>query len=136
LHYIVRNVWQLFPNCATGFSTSNETWLPVNKNYLWLNLEAQQFVQNSHYNVYTQLTELRKKPAFQRGETKVAALSEQVLGFTRCLSYFRLTYFDFSWYRKFSGGGRVVIFWIVVLIEYGEERSANRFFSWYLLRKM
>jgi hypothetical protein len=59
---------------------------------LWLNLEAQQFAKRSHYRVYKQLTELRKKPVFQQGDTEVAALSERVLGFTRCLSYIIFTY--------------------------------------------
>jgi glycosidase len=86
----------LLSDRTTGFSTNKTPWLPVNKNYVRLNLEAQNATDKSHYKVYQQLTELRKNPTFQRGETKVAALSEGVLAFTRCLSYFRLTYCDFS----------------------------------------
>jgi hypothetical protein len=59
-------------------------------------LEAQKVAEKSHYKVYKQLTALRKKPAIQQGDTVVAALSEHVLAFTRCLSYFRITYSDFS----------------------------------------
>jgi hypothetical protein len=92
----VRNIWELFSDCATGFSSNEKTWLPVNENYKWLNLEAQKVLEKSHYKVYKQLTELRKNPTIQRGVTKVAALSERVLAFTRCLSYFKLTYSDFS----------------------------------------
>jgi alpha-glucosidase len=80
----------------TGFSSSEKTWLPVNENYVWLNLEAQKVAEKSHYKVYKQLTQLRKKPAIQQGDTNVAALSEQVLAFTRCPYFFRLTYWDFS----------------------------------------
>ena len=85
-----------------------------------LNLEAQKVAQKSHYKVYKQLTQLRKNPAIQRGETKVAALSERVFGFTRYLSCFKLTYSEFSWYRQFSGGGIVVLLRTGVLLGYGE----------------
>jgi hypothetical protein len=85
-----------------------------------LNLEAQKAAQKSHYKVYKQLTQLRKNPAIQRGETKVAALSERVFGFTRYLPYFKITYSEFSWYRQFSGGGIVVLLRTGVLLGYGE----------------
>ena len=132
----MRNVWLLLSDCATGFSDNDTTWLPVNRNYLWLNLEAQKVAPKSHYKVYQQLTELRKKPAIQRGDTEVAALSERVLAFTRCLSYSSPIYSDFRWYRQFSGGGSVVLFRSGVLLDYGEKISANKFLSWYLLRKV
>jgi len=80
-----RTPFQWNSSINAGFSTGEKTWLPVNRNYLWLNLEAQQFAQKSHYRVYYELTQLRKKPAFKQGETEVAALSERVFGFTRTL---------------------------------------------------
>jgi hypothetical protein len=90
LYFIVWNVWLYFiPYRVEGFSNNETTWLPVNENYKELNLEAQKAAEKSHYKVYKQLTELRKNPAIQRGETHVAALSETVLGFTRYCSYFR-----------------------------------------------
>jgi hypothetical protein len=70
-----------------------------------LNLEAQKAADESHYKVYKQLISLRNITAFQQGDTKVVALSENVLAFTRYLSYFRHTYFDISRYRQFTGGG-------------------------------
>jgi len=48
-------------------------------------LEAQKVAEKSHYKVYKQLTELRKNPAIKQGATKVDALSERVLAFTRTL---------------------------------------------------
>jgi hypothetical protein len=71
-----------------GFSNSESTWLPVNPNYLELNLEAQKAAEKSHYKVYKELIELRKNPTIQRGSAHVAALSRNVLGFTR---YVRLS---------------------------------------------
>jgi hypothetical protein len=55
----------------------------VNPNYVELNLEAQKAAGKSHYKVYKQLIELRKTPTIQRGGVHVAALSQNVLGFTR-----------------------------------------------------
>jgi alpha-glucosidase len=55
----------------------------VNPNYKELNLEAQKAAQKSHYKVYQQLTELRKTPTIQQGDCQVAALSSNVLAFTR-----------------------------------------------------
>jgi alpha-glucosidase len=103
-----------------GFSTNETTWLPVNENYTLLNLEAQKAAQNSHYSVYKKLTFLRKNPGFQQGQTQVAALSERVLAFTRCLSYFTLIYFDISRYRQFSDVGKVVLLWTDMILDYGE----------------
>jgi len=91
-----------------------------------LNLEAQKVAEKSHYKVYKQLTNLRKNPSIQRGETKVAALSDRVLAFTRCISYVRLTHSDFSWYHHFSGGGTVVLLCTGELLDYGDKRSANK----------
>jgi hypothetical protein len=73
---------------VVGFSSSESTWLPVNPNYVELNLEAQKAAEKSHYKVYKQLIELRKNPTIQRGGAHVAALSRNVLGFTR---YMRLS---------------------------------------------
>jgi alpha-glucosidase len=55
----------------------------VNPNYVALNLEAQKAAENSHYKVYKKLIELRKTATIQQGATQVAALSPNVLGFTR-----------------------------------------------------
>lgn len=66
-----------------GFSSNETTWLPVNENYKELNLEVQKTAAKSHYKVYKQITELRKTRTIQLGGCQVAALSENVLAFTR-----------------------------------------------------
>jgi len=80
-----RTPFQWDNTTSAGFSTSEDTWLPVNPNYKVLNLEAQKAAEKSHYKVYKQLTQLRQNPAIQRGDTKVAALSDQVFAFSRML---------------------------------------------------
>ncbi|KAJ9588789.1 hypothetical protein L9F63_017900, partial [Diploptera punctata] len=80
-----RTPFQWDNTTSAGFSASANTWLPVNSNYKELNLEAQKTAEKSHYKVYKQLTQLRKKEIFAQGTTEVAALSDHVLGFTRVL---------------------------------------------------
>ncbi|TGZ32847.1 Uncharacterized protein DBV15_11689 [Temnothorax longispinosus] len=49
-----------------GFSTNPKTWLPVNKNYVTLNLAAQKKQNNSYYALYKAVSALRKWPAVKR----------------------------------------------------------------------
>ena len=47
-----------------GFSTSETTWLPVNPNYPWLNVEAQSTDEdphNTHVGVYKDVMQFRKQ---------------------------------------------------------------------------
>ncbi|KRF81627.1 maltase B2, isoform B [Drosophila virilis] len=68
-----------------GFSTAAKTWLPVNPNYLVLNLEAQKQAVKSHYKVYKSLIELRKLPVLRRGRFSIEPLSRTVFAFKRTL---------------------------------------------------
>ena len=46
-----------------GFSESNKTWLPVNPNYPWLNVEQQlnsEDLHNTHIGVYMDTIRTRK----------------------------------------------------------------------------
>ncbi|XP_032584718.1 maltase 2 isoform X1 [Drosophila mojavensis] len=68
-----------------GFSTAAKTWLPVNPNYLGLNLAAQQEAARSHYKVYKALIELRKLPTLRRGRFSIEPLSRAVFALRRTL---------------------------------------------------
>ncbi|XP_075235736.1 maltase A3-like [Lycorma delicatula] len=75
--------WNDTPN--GGFSTNKFTWGVVNPSYWEMNLEAQKKAEKSHYKVYKQLIDLRKKPTIQRGDLNVYLVSTWVLAFTRRL---------------------------------------------------
>ena len=70
-----------------GFSKADKTWLPVNPNYLEVNVEAQQSALESHLNVYKFLTQLRKEePRVQVGFWDTM-LENEVLGIARHMDY-------------------------------------------------
>ncbi|XP_053966035.1 maltase A2-like [Anastrepha ludens] len=70
-----------------GFSTGNSTWLPVNPNYKYLNVEAQRWPERSTLNIFTGMTELKKTAAFkafkEEGGFSYGALTEQVFQVVR-----------------------------------------------------
>ncbi|XP_064535198.1 maltase 2 isoform X2 [Drosophila montana] len=81
----VRTPFQWNNATNAGFSTAAKTWLPVNPNYLVLNLEAQKQAVKSHYKVYKSLIELRKLPVLRRGRFSIEPLSRAVFAFKRTL---------------------------------------------------
>ncbi|CAG0907685.1 unnamed protein product [Darwinula stevensoni] len=70
---------------AGGFSTSDDTWLPVNENYPFLNVELQREDPESHLNVYKILVALRSTNAHLYGELDFpnAVNTEDIFVFTR-----------------------------------------------------
>ncbi|XP_051858904.1 maltase 2 isoform X1 [Drosophila albomicans] len=68
-----------------GFSDAARTWLPVNPNYVQLNLKSQQLAKKSHYKVYKLLIELRKLPVLRRGRFSIEPLSRAVFAIKRSL---------------------------------------------------
>ncbi|XP_049871103.1 maltase A1-like [Pectinophora gossypiella] len=71
---------------SAGFSTSEDTWLPVAEDYVTLNLAQQKIDDRSHYKVYQALTQLRKEETLSHGEYDIRALSERTLFLVRSLS--------------------------------------------------
>ncbi|KAL0125452.1 hypothetical protein PUN28_004517 [Cardiocondyla obscurior] len=78
-----RTPFQWNCNKNAGFSEANKTWLPVHKNYEYLNLLLQQKNNDTHYNVYRNLTRLRKESEALKGSLKVDVLNKTVLCVTR-----------------------------------------------------
>jgi alpha-glucosidase len=70
-------------NCSTGFSKSEDTWLPVNPNYKELNLAAQKLADRSHYHVYKQLVAARSNPTIQKGVLRTGVIGDSVFTFLR-----------------------------------------------------
>lgn len=73
----VRTPFQWDNTKNAGFSKAEETWLPVNPNYLEINLAAQKDDEDSWYNMYRTLIKIRKEPAFKFGETMVKGLKDE-----------------------------------------------------------
>ncbi|XP_011690583.1 PREDICTED: maltase 2-like [Wasmannia auropunctata] len=84
-----RTPYQWDATTSAGFSTNEQTWLPVNGNYKDLNLAAQKDEQVSHYNVFKALTKLKKTPVIAQGSLQTAlycyecSVTENVLGVVR-----------------------------------------------------
>ncbi|XP_071573955.1 alpha-glucosidase-like [Temnothorax nylanderi] len=78
-----RTPFQWDDTTSAGFSTNPKTWLPVNKNYVTLNLAAQKKQNNSYYALYKAVSALRKWPAVKRGTLTTKLLNDDVLAFTR-----------------------------------------------------
>ncbi|XP_046401629.1 maltase A3-like [Ischnura elegans] len=66
-----------------GFTEGNSTWLPVNPNYVTLNVKAQELVTVSHINIYKQLVSVRETPTAQQGDLSVRTIGESLFAFTR-----------------------------------------------------
>lgn len=62
-----------------GFSNNQSTWLPVNPNYWWLNVEAQRTSVNTHLKVFQALMKARKDPVLQYGDVNVLAPDNDTL---------------------------------------------------------
>lgn len=68
-----------------GFSNADRTWLPVNPNYVDLNLQAEKSAAKSHFKFYQKLMQLRKLDTFQYGDLKIIALNQNVFAYVRDL---------------------------------------------------
>ena len=66
-----------------GFSTAIKTWLPINPNYVDINLMAQKSAPKSHFKFYQQLMELRRHKTFTDGNLNIQALNRNVFAYTR-----------------------------------------------------
>ncbi|XP_046737195.1 alpha-glucosidase-like [Diprion similis] len=78
-----RTPYQWDNTTSAGFSTNATTMLPVNSNYLTLNLAAQKAADISNYKNVQELIRLRNSTVVQRGNLNVQVISESVIAFTR-----------------------------------------------------
>lgn len=51
-----------------GFTTGDTTWLPVNSDYITMNVKTQSEAANSHLKIFKKLTKLRKHQVLRKGE--------------------------------------------------------------------
>lgn len=73
----------LFSIVILGYSSTRETWLPVNPNYWQFNVAAQKSDKNSFLNVFKKLSKLRKTKIGKYGNFRSYVLSTWVFAFTR-----------------------------------------------------
>ncbi|XP_071453870.1 maltase A3-like [Hetaerina americana] len=66
-----------------GFTSGNSTWLPVNPNYVKLNVKAQELETVSHINIYKQLLSVRETPTAQKGDLSIRTIGDHLFAFTR-----------------------------------------------------
>merc|ERR1712080_474525 len=63
--------------------TANQTWLPVNPNYKYINVESEKMNNESHWNIFKSILDVRKYDlAFEVGEFK-GVQTNNILGFAR-----------------------------------------------------
>lgn len=81
-----RTPMQWSSEANAGFSTNSSTWLPINPNYVTVNVAAETAADTSHLKLYKQLVDLRKSKTLQYGTTRYAAINENVVAIKRALS--------------------------------------------------
>ncbi|XP_055840744.1 maltase A3-like [Episyrphus balteatus] len=73
-----RTPFQWDTSVAAGFSTNSNTWLPVNPNYVDINVQNERNTK-SHLNVYKQMVELRKTDVLKFGTVQYGMVGNGVL---------------------------------------------------------
>nr|CAD7594636.1 unnamed protein product [Timema genevievae] len=74
-----RTPFQWDTSTSAGFSSNTSTWLPVNDNYMKLNLQSQKLAKESHYHVYKRLVQARRSATLQKGDVDIQVVSKYVL---------------------------------------------------------
>ncbi|XP_069964641.1 maltase A3 isoform X2 [Bactrocera oleae] len=80
-----RTPFQWSDTANAGFTTGQNTLLPIAEDYKLVNVKRERGVALSHLNVFKNLQKLRKSTTLQNGETEVKALNDYVLAVKRSL---------------------------------------------------
>lgn len=95
-----------------GFS-SGASWLPVNPNYMELNLKAQETASVSTFKFYQKLASLRRNDHFLHGSFESMVFKDSVLAYTRSFTNFycfiNLVTNEDKFYRALNGNGAYVV---------------------------
>ena len=73
--------WDASPNA--GFTTGDETWLPIADDYKQNNALMQSRAPHSHLQIFKKLTRLRKEPSFQDGDLEIHAILDDIVIYSR-----------------------------------------------------
>uniref|UniRef100_A0A0K8VXQ9 alpha-glucosidase n=1 Tax=Bactrocera latifrons TaxID=174628 RepID=A0A0K8VXQ9_BACLA len=80
-----RTPFQWSNTANAGFSTNSTTWLPINPNYVTVNVQTEEAASKSHLTIYNQLVALRKSKTLQQGDVSYTAIGDNVLAIKRFL---------------------------------------------------
>ncbi|KAI4499815.1 hypothetical protein M0802_005071 [Mischocyttarus mexicanus] len=80
-----RSPFQWDNSIAAGFSTTSDTWLPVNSNYMTLNLANEKLSKNSFYAMVVTLSNFKKNFSTEKDGFNLKVPNKNVLAFTRKL---------------------------------------------------
>lgn len=78
-----RTPFQWDNSTAAGFSTNSDTWLPVNSDYLTLNLANEKVSKKSFYTMVVTLSDFKKNLSTENDGFNLKVLNKNVLAFTR-----------------------------------------------------
>ncbi|XP_037945294.1 maltase A1-like [Teleopsis dalmanni] len=78
-----RTPYQWDASNNAGFSTGDQTWLPVSDTYKQNNALMQLRAPQSHLQIFKKLIRLRKEPSFKNGEMKIKAISDDIIIYSR-----------------------------------------------------
>ncbi|KAL7738178.1 hypothetical protein ACLKA6_006517 [Drosophila palustris] len=81
-----RTPFQWSSGANAGFSTNSTTWLPINPNYVTVNVDTESADSTSHLKFYKELVALRQTKTLQYGTTRYAAVNDNVVAIRRSLS--------------------------------------------------
>uniref|UniRef100_T1JA57 alpha-glucosidase n=1 Tax=Strigamia maritima TaxID=126957 RepID=T1JA57_STRMM len=79
-----RTPMQWDESAFAGFTTGNQTWLPVNDNYKQqLNVQKQKQQPRSHLNIYRKVAALKEKQSIKNGSIYFPLVTKDIFSFTR-----------------------------------------------------
>lgn len=78
-----RSPMQWDSEISAGFSTNPNTWLPVEKSYLNINVKKAKEAERSHYHHFKELTALRNETTIIMGSLYSKSINRDIFAFTR-----------------------------------------------------
>lgn len=78
-----RTPFQWDTTANAGFTTGNSPWLPVNSNYLTINVASEQNATKSHLKVFEELVKLRDEDDFHSSQYGTATLGQSTFAIIR-----------------------------------------------------
>lgn len=78
-----RTPFQWSSAANAGFSSNSSTWLPINPNYVTINVESERANTKSYLNVYKLMSQLRQTKTMQYGNLQYGTIGDDILAIKR-----------------------------------------------------